>query len=83
MTREINALNKRIAELFAEQDVVRNVRDYDCTEAELKNIDMSKDSHDFKITKYTFNGQQVYRHNGLYVLATGQFVMRRDLSIKK
>lgn len=35
MTREINALNKRIAELFAEQDVVRNVRDYDRTEAEL------------------------------------------------
>lgn len=35
MTREINALNKRIAELLAEQDVVRNVRDYDRTEAEL------------------------------------------------
>ena len=35
MTREINALNKRIAELFAEQDIVRNVRDYHRTEAEL------------------------------------------------
>lgn len=43
---------------------------------------MNKISSDFKITKYTFNGQQVYKHNGLYVLATGQFVMRRDLSLK-
>lgn len=35
-------------------------------------------------TKYTFRGQQVYKHEGLYVLATGQFVMRRDLEpIKK
>ena len=43
---------------------------------------MNQLTSDFKITKYTFNGQQVYKHNGLYMLATGQIVMRRDFSFK-
>ena len=34
---------------------------------------------DYKATRYTFRGMPVYKHDGLYVLATGQFVMRRDL----
>lgn len=33
----------------------------------------------FKPTRYTFNGQPVYKCDGLFVLATGQFVFRRDL----
>lgn len=43
---------------------------------------MNQITSDFKITNYTFKGQQVYKHNGLYVLATGQIVMRRDFSPK-
>ena len=43
---------------------------------------MNQLTSDFKITKYTFNGQQVYKHNGLYMLATGQIIMRRDFSLK-
>lgn len=34
---------------------------------------------DYKPTKYTFRGMPVYKHDGLYVLVTGQFVMHRDL----
>lgn len=33
----------------------------------------------FKPTKYAFNGQPVYKCDGLFVLATGQFVFRIDL----
>lgn len=36
----------------------------------------------YKPTNYTFRGEPVYRHDGLYVLATGQFVFRRDLQRK-
>lgn len=35
MTREINALNKRLAELFTVQENARNNRDFDRIEAEL------------------------------------------------